>query len=260
MIFDINVHLHYRMADPTDILLQIEAAELPDQPLHHANIDLSDTAYFARTLAEDGIGNRIWMQVQGDFVCDYTSRVEVTRPVPDLSNLQTGPLHLLPGDVFKYLMPSRYCPSDEFQSYVFEEFGHLSGGARVVAIRDWIEGHFRYLPGVSTSQTTALDTFVQRQGICRDFAHVLITLARASAIPARFCSVFAPGVTPQDFHAVAQVYLDGAWHLVDPTGMASADSIAIIGVGQDAAHVAFLTSFNYAQLLEQTVSIDVPNL
>lgn len=260
MIFDINVHLRYRMSQPTDVLLQLEAAALPDQRLMAANIDLSDTAYFARTLAEDSIGHRIWIQVQGDFICDYTARVEVTRPVPDLSQLSTGSLHLLPGDVFKYLMPSRYCPSDEFQNYVIEEFGGLSGGARIMAIRDWIEGRFRYVPGVSTSQTTALDTFVQRQGICRDFAHVLITLARASAIPARFCSVFAPGVAPQDFHAVAQVYLDGAWHLVDPTGMASADSIAIIGVGQDAAHVAFLTSFNFAEFQEQSVSINVPTL
>lgn len=72
---------------------------------------------------------------------------------------------------------------------------------------------------------------------------MLITLAGASAIPARFASVCAPSVQPQEFHVVAEVYLVGTWHLVDATRMAAADQIARIGVGLDAAEVAFLTSF-----------------
>jgi transglutaminase-like putative cysteine protease len=85
----------------------------------------------------------------------------------------------------------------------------------------------------------------------------MIAMARASTIPARFASVYAPGVSPPDFHAVAEVYLDGTWHLVDPTGMASADSIARIGVGPDAAGVAFLSVFGQATFLNQTVSVTV---
>ena len=172
----------------------------------------------------------------------------MVRSVSDLYALPAASPHLLPGEIVKYLMPSRYCQSDEFQNFVAAEFGHLRGGA-------WIEAAFCYAPGSSTSQTTAFDTFVQRQGICRDFAHVLICLARASAIPARFASVYAPGVTPQDFHAVAEVWLDGGWHLVDPTGMARADSIARIGVGQDAADVAFLTSYGPIELMSQWVTV-----
>ena len=99
--------------------------------------------------------------------------------------------------------------------------------------------------------------FVQRQGICRDFAHVLICLARASAIPARFASVYAPDVTPADFHAMAEVFLDSAWHLVDATAMARADATAIIGVGLDAAEVAFLSSYGPMQLISQTVDVSV---
>ena len=73
-------------------------------------------------------------------------------------------------------------------------------------MRDWIAGNFSYEP-VSTTSTTALDSFVERRGICRDYAHVLVTLARASAIPARYVSCYAPGVDPPDFHAVAEVFL-----------------------------------------------------
>ena len=82
-----------------------------------------------------------------------------------------------------------------------------------------------------------------------------MTLARASTIPARFVSCYAPGVTPPDFHAVADVFLDGAWHLVDPTGMAPADTIARIGVGADAADVAFLNVFGQAEFVSQNVTI-----
>jgi transglutaminase-like putative cysteine protease len=257
MMLDINVHLHYRLAQPADLLLQIEAADGGGQRLVRANINLSETEYFSRIAAEDSLGERIWLRGNGDFSCDYSSRIDVQRPVPEIGSLDGVAPHLLPADAVRYLMPSRYCPSDQLQSFVSAEFGRLSGGARIAAMRDWIGDKFQYVAGSSTGQTTALDTFVQRQGICRDFAHVLICLARASAIPARFASVYAPDVSPPDFHAMAEVFLEGAWHLVDATGMAQADATAIIGVGLDAAEVAFLSSFGAMQLISQSVDVCV---
>ena len=257
VILNIDVHLTYELSAPTDLLLQIEAADLPDQRVLDARIDFSEVAHMARVAADEGLGERIWLKADGQFKCDYTTRIKIDRPVLDLTSLAAVPPHLLPGDTVRYLMPSRYCPSDEFQTYVAAEFGHLEGGARITAIRDWINAGFSYVPGVSNAQTTALDSFVQRQGICRDFAHVMVTLARASTIPARFASVYAPGVTPQDFHAVAEVYLDSTWHLVDPTGMATANTIARIGVGADAADVAFLNIFGQADFVAQSVAVRV---
>ena len=255
MELDVNVHLTYRMTRPTDLLLQIEVADLADQRVQSAHLDLSEVEHFARVAAEDGLGERIWLRADGDFRCDYTARVTIDRTALNIAALSAVPPHLLPGDTVHYLMPSRYCPSDEFQSFVAAEFGGLDGGARIAAMRDWINGAFSYVPGSSNAQTTALDSFVQRQGVCRDYAHVLIALARASTIPARFASVYAPGVTPPDFHAVAEIYLDGTWHLVDATGMAQADTIARIGVGADAATVAFLSAFGQMSLIAQSVSV-----
>jgi len=100
-----------------------------------------------------------------------------------------------------------------------------------------------------------METFVERKGVCRDFAHLMVSLVRASGIPARFVSAYAPDVVPQDFHAVAEVFLDGAWHLVDATGMATPAEIAKIGVGRDAADVAFLTSFGEAVFVHQSVQV-----
>src|SRR3546814_16029005 len=85
-------------------------------------------------------------------------------------------------------------------------------------MRDWIENRFTYVSGAGNSETGALDSFVERRGVCRDYTHVMIALARAAHIPARMASVYALRVAPQDFHAVAAVYLDGDWHMVDATG------------------------------------------
>src|SRR3546814_14959125 len=76
-------------------------------------------------------------------------------------------------------------------------------------MRDWIENRFTYVSGAGNSETGALDSFVERRGVCRDYTHVMIALARAAHIPARMASVYALRVAPQDFHAVAEVYLDG---------------------------------------------------
>jgi transglutaminase-like putative cysteine protease len=132
----------------------------------------------------------------------------------------------------------------------------------VVAIREWVARHLSYLPGCSDSNTTALDSFVERRGICRDYAHLVVTLVRASAIPARYVSAYAPGVEPPDFHAVAEVFLadptvvgGGAWHLVDATGMAEPGDTVKIGVGRDAADVSFMTVFGEAVFEDKQVTV-----
>ena len=188
--------------------------------------------------------------------------VDVNRLAPDITALAQLHPHELPGETLDYLLDSRYCPADRMQPFAEDEFGGTAGGARVEAIRDWIARHFSYEPGSSTATTTALDSFIERRGICRDYAHVLITLARASTIPARYVSCYAPGVNPPDFHAVAEVFLadetiegGGAWYIVDATGMADPSETVKIGVGRDAADVSFLTSFGPANFGNKTVTV-----
>lgn len=257
MKLTIAVQLDYGVAEPTDMLLEIEAAILPEQLVEHAYIDLSPCEHFARVPAHDGVGDRLWLRVVDRLTVDYAATVDIRRILGDWRALPRVAPHQLPGETVQYLLPSRYCASDQFEKFVESEFGRLDGGARVGAMRDWIEERFSYVAGVSNSATTALDSFVRREGVCRDYAHVLITLARAAGIPARIASVYAPRVTPQDFHAVAEVFLGGGWHLVDPTGMAEAGEMAKIGVGRDAADIAFLTAFGNATLNHQTVTVSI---
>jgi transglutaminase-like putative cysteine protease len=247
--------LDYAFTEPTDVLLQVEAAAIPEQRVEAAHIDLSQVEHFARVPGHDSIGERIWLRAQSRLTVHYTATVAVDRICRDLAGLPAVPPHLLPGETVEYLLPSRYCPSDQFQNLVEAEFGGLSGGDRVTAMCDWVQNQFTYRPGVSDTATTALESFVLREGVCRDFAHVLITLVRASEIPARFASVYALGVKPQDFHAVPEVFVDGTWYLVDPTGMARAEDMAKIGIGRDAADVSFLTSYGPATMNGQSVKV-----
>ena len=251
----IQTQLEYTLPGTTDVLLQVEAAAIPEQTIEQAHIDITEGEHFARVLGHDGIGERIWLRLSGTLQVSYRATVAIDRICADCSTLAATPPHLLPGWTVDYMMPSRYCPSDRFHSLVESEFGGLEGGARVMAMRDWIQANIGYERGSSTAETGALETYVERKGVCRDFAHLLISMVRASAIPARFASVYALGVTPPDFHAVAEVFLDNTWYLVDATGMAKPEDMAKIGIGSDAADVSFLTSYGVATLVNQQVSV-----
>lgn len=255
MKLEISAALNYRLGEPVDLMLQIEAAMLPDQHVLRASLDVGNPEHFARQPGQDAIGERIWMRSSGTLRARYSALVEIDRPDVDYRGLAAVPLHRLTADAIPYLNESRYCPANKFHAFVERRFGDVEGGAKIGRMRDWIESRFTYVAGTSTAETGALDSFVERRGVCRDYAHVLIALARAAHIPARMASVYAPRVDPQDFHAVAEVFLDGGWHPVDATGMAQRGEIARICVGRDAADVSFLTAYRDIALIDQQVSV-----
>jgi len=260
MPIDLNITLTYDMAEPTDILLQVEAAVIAEQTIGSSTLNVPGCEHFVRVASHDQIGERIWLRRAGRLRIDYVAQVAINRVIAAISTLPQIALHQLPGETVQYLLDSHYCPATKFQSFVDTEFGTLQGGARISAMCDWIRDNFTYQAGSSDGSTTALDSFVMRHGVCREYAHVMIVLARASCIPARFVSVYAPDVTPPDFHAVAEVFLaddqgGGAWHLIDPTGMATAADMVKIGVGRDALDVAFLTAYGPVELIEQVVTV-----
>lgn len=255
MSLQIHTRFEYDFAAATNVLLQIEAAMIPEQDVSRHYIAISPVQHFARVPGHDTIGERIWLRLSGRLSVDYSATVDIDRMLVDVAGLPATPTHLLPGETVEYLLPSRYCPSDRFLNLVECDFAGTEGGARVMAIHDWLARNFTYIPGSSQASTDAMQSYIERRGVCRDYAHVLVSLARASSIPARFASVYAPDVIPQDFHAVAEVFLDGAWHLIDATGMALPGEMAKIGVGRDAADVAFMTSFGPASLVSQSVEV-----
>jgi transglutaminase-like putative cysteine protease len=255
MNIEIEVHLDYYMAEPCDVLLQVEAAAMADQSLLSSNLLVSSARPIGAVEGEESIGQRTWAAGHGLFEVDYTCTVQIERSVPDIALLRADDPRDLPALTIPYLLPSRYCESNRFEAFVMREFSGLHGGAKIAAMRRWISYHIDYVSGASHGDTTAAQTFVQRQGVCRDFAHLMASMARAATIPARLVSAYAPDVSPPDFHAVVEVWLEGSWHLIDATGMSKPSEIVRIGVGRDATDIAFMTVFGVAMLNEQSVTV-----
>ena len=256
MKLEISASLNYRLSEPVDLMLQIEAANGHGQHILEASLDLGLPDFVARVPAADGVCEPIWLRAAGILRAEYRALVEIDRPDTEFRSLAAVPLHRLPAEAIPYLNESRYCPSNKFHAFVERRFGDHEGGMKIARMRDWIESRFTYVAGASDAETGALDSFVERRGVCRDYAHVMIALARAAHIPARMASVYALRVAPQDFHAVAEVYLDGDWHMVDATGMARASEMARICTGRDAADISFLTAYRDIAFISQSVKVE----
>lgn len=251
----IEADLDYWLPEPADVLLQIEAALLPDQRIEAERLTVTSEQPLAAVPGDDGIGQRCWVRADRQLVASYRATLVIERVVMPIAALAPTPPRALPAETVPYLLPSRYCQSDRLEGFVRAEFGALQGGALAAALADWVGINLRYRAATSSGETTALDTFGRREGVCRDYAHLLVALARAGEIPARCVSAYAPGVDPPDFHAVAELWLDGGWHLIDATGMARPEEIARVVVGRDATDIAFMTVFGTACLQNQRVSV-----
>ncbi|CAN5365895.1 transglutaminase family protein [soil metagenome] len=157
-------------------------------------------------------------------------------------NGDVGPLPALNVDLIRYLRPSRYCESDILLPTARSEFSGLEGRLLLDSVSSWVGGKLSYVPGSSLPTDGAVRTLLSRQGVCRDYAHLVVALLRALDVPARLVSVYAPGLDPMDFHAVAEAYVDGTWHVVDATALAPRQSLVRIATGRDAADTAFLSN------------------
>ncbi|BAV65377.1 transglutaminase-like domain-containing protein [Sphingobium cloacae] len=248
--------LDYDFADPANVLLALEAAEMPDQHVLEQSLTVEGAELVSTLGGGSGIGRRTWARADsGRMTLRYRAMVEVERIAPDLPGLRASPLPDLPETVLPFIWPSRYCEADRFASFVEGHFPGLEGGALVQALVRWVGDNLRYTPGSSDATTGAVDSFVLQQGICRDYAHLTAALIRACDIPARLVSVYALDLDPPDFHAVVEVWLDGAWHLVDATGLAPLEGMVRIAVGRDATDVAFMTIFGTATLNSQSIAV-----
>lgn len=154
------------------------------------------------------------------------------------------------------LRPSRYAPADVLEGWAQAELADLpTGPERGRAVGDWVRQRLVYELGSSGPLDSAIDTLEAGRGVCRDFAHLTVTLCRAIGIPARFAAVYAPGLSPMDFHAVAEVGGNGYWEVVDATRLAPRQTLVRIGTGQDAADTAFATTLTGdAELISSSVT------
>ena len=168
---------------------------------------------------------------------------------------RSEPVPVDPMDEIKFLRPSRYAESDRLGAIAMAEFSWIEGRADLLAaVSSWVGSRVEYVIGSSGPTDGAVDTMLERRGVCRDFAHLVIALLRSLGVPARLAAVYAPGLDPMDFHAVAEAAVDGHWRAVDATLLAPRSTLLRIATGRDAADTSFLSIYGgAADLLESEV-------
>jgi transglutaminase-like putative cysteine protease len=258
--YRVGCQLAYELASPTTFIFNIEVARL----VRHVNLTEElrirpGGAHLTHTVPD--VRNRYFsVNAQaGSLSIDYAAEVDLDVFRADPATVREIPLTHIPLDILPYLMPSRFVPSDRLAAFAYREFGDLQPGhSRVTAICNWIYENIEYRRGTSTAITTASESLIARAGVCRDFAHLGISFCRALNIPARFVSCYAYGLEPRDFHAVFEAYLNGRWWLFDGTRQAHLDGLVRIGVGRDAAEIAFSSAFG--EVTEGPVQITMERL
>lgn len=156
----------------------------------------------------------------------------------------------LPDEALVYLMGSRYCETDKLASQAWHLFGSVEPGwQRVQAVVDFVHNHLTFGYHFARSTRTAAEAFEERVGVCRDFAHLAVTLCRCLNIPARYCNGYLGDIgvpkdpAPMDFNAWFEVFLGGRWYTFDARHNMRRIGRIVIARGRDAADVAMLNSF-----------------
>jgi len=255
----IGSKLVYQVRQPTIFLLKIAAASTSHQVLSNESLTFDPPVNVEQ--CQVGLeGNRLHRVVvqSSKLTISYQATAELTPEIERPRDVGESEAAQMPAEVLTYMNPSRYCESDVLARFAFEEFGQLNPGfGRVRAICDWVNSHLEYTPGSTTATTTAADVLLQRTGVCRDYAHLAISLCRGIGIPARYVSGYAVDLQPPDYHGFMEAFLDSQWYLFDPTKLASTLGLVRIGVGRDAADVAFCTLTGSATMLEKSVWANV---
>ncbi|WP_285725211.1 transglutaminase-like domain-containing protein [Psychromicrobium xiongbiense] len=189
------------------------------------------------------------------FALDLPNSAEVTVDYRATVLGQAADEETTEQDLIRYVRPSRYCESDRLLPTAYAEFPGLRGLALLDAVRVWVAQELRYISGSSRGTDGAVEALLARRGVCRDFAHLVVSMLRAKDVPARLAAVYAPGLAPMDFHAVAEAWVDGSWYVLDATGLAPRASMVRISTGRDGSDTAFLSTVGgSASLKELSVS------
>lgn len=230
----LTAELDLELTSSVDLILQITAAQ-PTPILREEITFTQGDRVYAPTEIVDQSGSRLH-RVLGDpglLHVNYHAVVEGVVAPRATSDLEA----------ISYLRPSRYCESDAVFSQARRQFSGLHGHDLISAVGDFVAASTTYTPGLSQGTDSAVTTLMTGQGVCRDYAHVVISLLRAMDMPARYAACYAPGLRPMDFHAVAEAYLDGQWYVIDATRLANRSSLVRIATGRDAADCAFLSYY-----------------
>jgi transglutaminase-like putative cysteine protease len=230
---DVGAHIEVEVTDATTLEFQIALAPQPGaQTTESLEFRCNGAIVEAQEIiGEHGTRIHRFAAPVGTVTASYQASVLGRAEPPVVRDL----------DMSTYLRPSRYAEADKFFGFASTEFGSYADSTTILEkVSSWVGTRLNYVPGSSDPIDGAADTLLAGSGVCRDYAHLVIALLRAVNVPARLVAVYAPGCEPMDFHAVAEAFVEGAWHVVDATCLAPRQSMVRIATGRDAADTAFL--------------------
>ena len=194
--------------------------------------------------------------------CDFTIE-DGGEPDPEVPDAVQHPVQDLPNDVMVYLLGSRYCETDLLLDAAWSRFGDVpEGWARVQAIVNFVHRHIEFGYKYADARRGAWRAYQERVGVCRDFAHLAVTLCRCMNIPARYCTGYLgdigvpPDDAPMDFSAWFQVWLGEAWHTFDARHNRPRAGRILMAVGRDATDTALTTTYGRTTLQHFAVHTD----
>lgn len=230
----VSSHLEVEVSATADLVFSVAVSSDYPEVDETLTFRIDDTAVEAEeVIAPSGSRlHRIRETPVGTLHVDYRADVLAPSPEPPILGI----------DEILFTRPSRYCDSDRLANLSATHFSGLSGFELMSAVTQWVRTKIIYMPGSSRVDDGALETYLSRAGVCRDSAHLVVAFLRGLNMPARVTSVYAPGLVPMDFHAVAEAYWDGTWYLLDATGLAPRDAMVRICTGRDASDTAFMTT------------------
>ncbi len=217
----------------------------------------------------DGFGNACTRIVAPAGLTKISTAFEIYdsgEPDPVAPNAVQHDIQNLPDDVLVFLLGSRYCDTDRLSEFAWSQFGNSPlGWGRVQAICDFVHNHIVFNYQNADSLRTAHGGYSDRTGVCRDFAHLAITLCRCMNIPARYCTGYLgdikvpPVPDPMDFSAWFEAYLSGRWYTFDARHNHPRVGRVLMAVGRDATDVALSTSFGASRLAHfEVVTDEIP--
>ena len=183
----------------------------------------------------------------GEFAIETSADVQTAEAIEVAPGAPFDAVQLLPDAVLAYLLPSRYCESEQVPTMAGEIVaGAAPGYDQVTALCDWIRREVRFDPATQYGQMTAAEVNLRREGVCRDLAHLGIALCRSLCIPARMVVGYLHQLAPMDLHAWFEAWVGGRWYTFDPTQDAARGGRVTLGLGRDAADVAIFNQFGPA--------------
>jgi hypothetical protein len=259
MNFHVTCELDYTLQDSATFLFALRCIETGGQQILGESLTIDPVVTTEEFTLVGGMNRftRLKTLNPGELRIFYQADVCTSHRIVPVSSMNCeGPASLIP-EAIPFLFPSRYCQSDRLRQQAFDLFGHLNTPYAIAsAVSDWIFDHVAYVTGSSGETSSAVDTLEQRQGVCRDFAHLAIGFCRAMSVPARYATCYAYQLNPPDFHACFEVFVDGWWYVFDATRLAPLNGLVRIATGRDAADAAVCTIFGSPELTRSAVSCE----